>query len=723
MKNGVCRLGYKKAMLSTLVVMMLQTTAYAQDVSTVTTNDIVVTASKTTELVKQAPQAVEVITAEDMKALGADSLITGLAMADNVNLSSASMTGNQVMIRGMETRHTLILVDGKRIAGEDAANTTNSYTLSRLSLDTVDRVEIVRGSSSALYGSDAMGGVINIITKKPVKEEFVVGASTGTREQNNWYRYSTGNQGRWNVSMDARFTKVRPINIREVSTYDRNVRGSSDVDGYNQYMYGPKQSYNLTAIYDFKNANKNTLRLDANYYTESLTSRAADAKTMMFTKGGYPSAGMAAMAGNPMEGAFKSDLVYSRYNKREYYDNKSYGASLAYAGQTKKNSYEIRTYYNQLTKDYRMYNDVQVPQTPITVHIPVAMNPLRFQNLTYNYAITYPTTDYDYAKYRTWVTEAHDTMNINDAHTLTFGGEYRLVSYDGTRIGDVDTSSSTWDKTAKEHSLRSYAAFVEDTWQVTDSLMVQPAVRFEHNNQFGSNVSPRLGLTYALTDHMRLKASYGKGYKAPTISELYINMYHSAGPTMVHVMGNPDLEPEKSTSYDISLEGERGQSFFKGSYFKNKVTNLIDSKVTVTPNLMSARYYNIAKADISGVELTLGHHLSNRLVAKLTYNYLDATDESTGNRLENRPKNATTFSLIYDDHKSYGYNASLWSSHYSDYIYGGKSYSYSTWNVALTKKFGEKLSAFAAVDNIFDKNLDDLNILGRVYRVGAELKF
>lgn len=151
------------AIFSTLLAPVYVT--HAMDTSD--NNIVVITASKREETIKNSPAAVQVITQSDMKRLGADTVESALQLADNINLSEAGMTGNQVMIRGMESRHSLVLVNGRRLAGEDASNTTNVYTLRRINLDQVDRIEIVRGSSSALYGSDAMGGIINIITKQP----------------------------------------------------------------------------------------------------------------------------------------------------------------------------------------------------------------------------------------------------------------------------------------------------------------------------------------------------------------------------------------------------------------------------------------------------------------------------------------------------------------------------------------------------------------------------
>lgn len=78
----------------------------------------------------------------------------------------AGMTGNQVSIRGMGTSSTLILIDGRRLAGEDSGSTMNVYELNRMSLDEVECIEVMRGAGSGLYGSNAMGGVINIIIKR-----------------------------------------------------------------------------------------------------------------------------------------------------------------------------------------------------------------------------------------------------------------------------------------------------------------------------------------------------------------------------------------------------------------------------------------------------------------------------------------------------------------------------------------------------------------------------
>ena len=115
--------------LTVLVAPVMMTSVEGASETNLMTEQVVVTASKKAETIKAAPQAVEVITAEDMKRMGGTDLVSALQLADNISLAESAMTGNQVMIRGMDTKHSLILVDGKRIAGEDTDSTANVYTL------------------------------------------------------------------------------------------------------------------------------------------------------------------------------------------------------------------------------------------------------------------------------------------------------------------------------------------------------------------------------------------------------------------------------------------------------------------------------------------------------------------------------------------------------------------------------------------------------------------
>ena len=196
----------------------------------------------------------------------------------------------------------------------------------------------------------------------------------------------------------------------------------------------------------------------------------------------------------------------------------------------------------------------------------------------------------------TWVTEAQNTTYIGDSHNLTYGGEFRRVKYAGTRLGD---SLSGMNKIMKSHKVDSYAAYVQDQWQVNDKLYIIPSLRFEHSSQFGSEVTPKVGLTYNFNNFWRFKANYGLGYKAPTITELYMRMHRAMGPMTVNIYGNPDLDPEKSKSFDFSVEADKGAWFGKVTYFNNKVTNLITTERFTGPTGPSDyRYVNVDDAPV-----------------------------------------------------------------------------------------------------------------------------
>lgn len=640
----------------------------------VQTKDVIVTATKTEAEVQAVPQAVEVITKEDIQRTGANDVLTALSLANNLNLSRAGMTGNAVSLRGMSTNHTLILVDGKRYAGEDTDVTTNVYALQRLNVSDIDRIEIVRGPSSSLYGSEAMGGVINVIIKTPEKAGGTVGVVTGTRNTAEYFNVSSGKHGRWSVAVDGRFDRQRAMN-----RYDYSVSSTGAVtDGYDRSMYGMRRTFHGGAVYDFENANKNKLRFDIDYMNEDLRSDYADTKSA-------------------------SGKLYYNKNKHEWYHNEQKGFSVEYTGKTNRNEYQFRTYYNQLEKHSNLVNERAFPS-------PMMENIL---------GSIYPKADMDYAKYNTWVTEAKNTMYIGDHHNLTFGGEYRRLEYEGTRLGGSTTGLN---KKISAKDVDSYAGYIEDLWQVNDKLLLIPSVRLEHNSQFGSEATPKIGATYNINNHWRFKANYGKGYKAPTLSELYMVMNRAMGVATVHVEGNPNLQPEKTYSYDFSIEADKGANFGKLTYFNNKVSNLIDTESTQSDNEYWRKYINVGKAQINGVELEIGRHLNDRWTIKATHNYLDAVNKITGNRLNNRAQNTTTFQLIYDDHKEDGISAVLWDQFASRYRYNDEDYTYNTLNFSLNKKWTKDFSTYAGIDNILNKKVDDLYIDGRMWRVGAEWK-
>lgn len=684
----------KKRMLTLAVLCAvggsLPVMAAPADGDVVRTKDVIVTATRTEEEVKVVPQNVEVITSEDIEKLGATDVYQALKLASNVDVTRAGMAGHNVMIRGMSTNHTLILVNGMRRAGEDTSVTQNVYALDRLSLSDIERIEIVRGPASAQYGSDALGGVINIITKKSgVEPSVTVGASTGTSSINNYYHINFGKQGNFSGSLDMRFSKLRKQMFE-------------DSDGSN--YYGPTQDFHFDGNFDL-GRNQN-LNVNLGYYHEQTAADYVDESMMGF--------------------------VTSR-DKKEWYDFSRKDFSLAWTGKTPKNDWMIRTYYSYLDKDNNLYNNR--PYYP-SITIP-GMGTIDFDKMA-------PRYDWDKSKYKLFGIEGKDTMAIGEDHLLTFGAEYRTNKVEGTRMGDGGDDVHNVDrwgngtqvtKPYSEQSVDTYAAYIQDEWMVNDKLLIIPSIRYDHDSSFGGETTPKIGATYFLNDHNRFKANWGKGFKAPTISELYMNMHRAMGPYTVNVYGNPDLQPEETESWDISYEYNDEKNWGKITYFENDIKNLITSE-SINGSPFDARYVNVARAEINGVELELGHHFNKNWTIKATSNWLDAIDKSDDSRLENRAKNITTLQLMYDDLDPYGYSVVLWNQWVNKYRHAvGDTASsmsgtseladatYSTLNLTVNKKFGNGNRIFAGVDNIFDEENHNAYLYGRTWVAGAEWTF
>ena len=649
--------GTKKAWITWAVLTALTVPAYAAsadgaaDGSAVTMKDVVVTATRTEADVKMVPNTVEVITADDIEKLGATDVYSALRLADNVQIMNTSTGfGHRISMRGMSSDSTLILINGQRTAIEDTETTQNLLALDRINVHNIERIEIIRGAASAQYGSDALAGVINIITKKSTgKPSVTVGATTGTTNMSNYYHIDLGRQGKFSSTFDMNFSKDRQWTEHEVSGLPvKNLQG-------------PKQSYNFSGTYEL-GENKN-LNLDLGYYKDKLSGDWSHKEYNLGAWGG---------------------IVRLQDAKLE---TERRDASLSLTGKTKKDDYMVRTFYSKLDK-FRF-----LPYTAL--------------------AKEYGETN----KYSIWGIEAKNSHKVNGDHTLTYGTEYDRYDVDGVNFGkDGDNGKN----------LNTYAAYIQDEWLLGDKWEIIPAVRYDHHSEFGSKTTPHIGVTYLANDHNRFKANWGEGYKAPSVSELYMDYTHMG----VLTLGNPNLRPEESKNWDLSYEGEWGKTFGKITYFHNDIDNMISTR-TVGGRHGYNEYYNIdGTTKTHGVELTLGRKLSRDLDVKVTSNWTSASNkvasaESSAHGVDGIADNITTLQLAYDDHCAYGYNATLWEQWVHDYYESDSSqtYSYNTLNFVINKKYGDAVRLFAGVDNIFNKKIDAIYLDGRIWRTGIEFKF
>lgn len=688
----------RKALLAAITVFVMGgVTAQAEELPVYSFDEVVVTATRTENDVKKVPASTQVITQEDIKRGGATSVRNALSMYANIfQKSKVRGGGHDIIIRGMETKHSLVMVNGRRISNEaDANGLGNAMSLDRININDVEKIEIVRGPSSALYGSEAMGGVLNIITKPSKEQTLLTGLEHTSEDTSHWWHADTGRIGNFSMTLDARFNKINR-SMPDTAT-------ESD-------PYGTAQTYNASLNYYVNDHSYVNAYMD--YYSQHL-------KTDMGTPVMKPitlttSSGKMSLSGQAMLEGTGSKA----------FKQKNYG--ISWNGKTDKNDWQIQAYMSK-------FNWSTTSNTKVLGSIP----PAGMEGM-FNYLLQKKNTyDFNHDEHNMWAIEGRDSLRVNDHHRVTFGAEYVKDKVAGTGLGSngdgvhsITENGKT--KSSSEKTLSSYAAYLQDEIEYGKWFIV-PAIRYDHHSAYGSHTSPKIGVTYNATDHFRIKANYGDGFKAPSVSQLYYDLDMEMGRgNWVHLTGNPNLKPEKSKSWDLGVEAEFGKGYGSLTYFDNDVDNLIESipkgKDSNGHNLY--RYENVNKARIKGLENTLGYRFNDTLEFKVTSTLLDAKDTSAGKDLTQRARLSQIYQLIYDDHKDTGWSAVLWNQ--LDYKFvtgkaweGGESVkkSYSLTNFSLTRKVNKDTRVYGSVQNIFDKKDEDCDLDGRFWSIGWEHKF
>lgn len=673
-------------------------TAQAEELPVYSFDEVVVTATRTENDVKKVPASTQVITQEDIKRGGATSVRNALSMYANIfQKSKVRGGGHDIIIRGMETKHSLVMVNGHRISNEaDASGLGNAMSLDRININDVEKIEIVRGPSSALYGSEAMGGVLNIITKPSKEQTLLTGLEHTSEDTSHWWHADTGRIGNFSMTLDARFNKINR-SMPDTAT-------ESD-------PYGTAQTYNASLNYYVNDHSYVNAYMD--YYSQHLKTDMGEAvlKDFPVKMGSMTLKGQAQIDG----GGTKD------------YKQKNYG--ISWNGKTDKNDWQIQAYMSKFNWDI-------IKSPKVLQAIPDPSDRMSVRSYKSFVTSMYGTYDFNHDEHNMWAIEGRDSLRVNDHHRVTFGAEYVKEKVAGTGLGGKGDGAHSITENGKtkfssEKTVSSYAAYLQDEIEYGKWFIV-PAIRYDHHSAYGSHTSPKIGVTYNATDHFRIKANYGDGFKAPTVLQLYSDLDTPMGRSWVHLTGNPNLKPEKSKSWDLGVEAEFGKGYGSLTYFDNDVDNLIESisKGKDSNGHDLYRYENVNKARIKGLENTLGYRFNDTLEFKVTSTLLDAKNTSTGKDLTQRARLSQIYQLIYDDHKDTGWSAVLWNQ--LDYKFvTGKAWddsesvkkSYSLTNFSLTRKVNKDTRVYGSVQNIFDKKDEDCDLDGRFWSIGWEHKF
>lgn len=242
----------KRSLIFTLIgssFLFSGVTAHAEEVTeSFTLDPMVITATRTEMSVKESPSAVEIVSSKKLEETQAKTLRDALKSALGVNVFNDFQGRRNVSIRGSESRHVLIMVDGKRLGGELSYNSANAWDVDRIRMEDVERVEIIRGPAGALYGSDAMAGVINVITKTPEKNAGSINYEYG------WYENGKGAGYKSNVYLQG----VEKNVSYKLNAGLNNNRPYMDPAGSGDEMnfYGKEQPISLSVGYKFDNGNQ-----------------------------------------------------------------------------------------------------------------------------------------------------------------------------------------------------------------------------------------------------------------------------------------------------------------------------------------------------------------------------------------------------------------------------------------------------------------------------------
>ena len=682
----------KLVLLSTITSFVLIQNSFA---NTALEDVTVTTATKTEKNIDGVSASVIIVTKEDIEKISASTLKDVFEKIPSINAqfgrfphpSSASKAS--VSIRGAGANGTLILIDGKRLSGE----TEGPYELNRIPAAMIERIEIVKGSMSTLYGSDAIGGVINIITKKVDKNNSTLDVKYGqnghgeAKEKN--VNFTTAGK-----KEDIKYKLFG--SIIDTSSYSKNksytqvatnpttgavlaANPQNGINGTNKVTFGDDSNVKNIGTRIEKDLNDSvTLGVDLNYLDEN-------------REGTY--IGSAQYAGG---GLIKNTPVNSEDNNRRF----DVSSDL---------KYQINDDLSGQTKVYRSYYKKRNETTPITFAGPVSTK--------FSANVTIDTI------------ESNLTYSLNDSNIITTGVEFREETRDSSAINPVASSSDFITKKVQYKSL-----FIQDEIALTNSLNATMGARYDKISNADNKATIQTGLVQKLTENTNLRANYAQGYRAPDIAELYVvsPSYKDGKRFGSDVIFGPktsayELKPEQSQTFEIALSNRMDKLFSEIVLFNTKIDDKIE---LVSYGSGNAKYYtseNLDKVDIKGVELNLDYTLNDNADLNFNLTYLNTEDKSTNKELIFTPDLSASLGFNYKILSNVATNLSLryLGEQYSDTQNSATTDDYTLVDVGVNYDVNKTLTLYTGIDNIFDKKIEEelgTNV-GAYYFAGARIKF
>jgi vitamin B12 transporter len=657
------------------------TCARAQDASqTVTLPAISVTAAPPSHPTNQAPgnsvvvsettqptpsdqsgSSVSVITAGDIESHQWRTVPDALATMPGLNVVQTGGPGGQtsVFIRGTNSNHVKVLVDGIDVS--DPSNPNGSFDFGQLLTGDIERIEILRGPQSGLYGSDAIGGVISITTKSgngpPKATISLEGGSFGTTNE----RASIGgSQGDFNYVFNIQHFQSASTPV--TPSYDLAPGEQRNNDFYDNLTLSTKLGAKLT----------DTLAVNVvGRYTDS---------TLNFTNDDFvdffPNSFAEPVPSTQIDHQFagRAELVWSPF-----------------AG--------FKNFFGVNYTNYWTWNYDPNPDSGFTT--PLVLPPSYFQGTR---------VEEDY----------RGELQVAPGQLLLFGAQDQneTLSTNSSSITDAFGNATFFTTNAER---RNDAGWLELQNQLSKQLYLVSNIRFDANEDFGDHVTFRIAPVYIVpqTD-TKLHASYGTGFKAPSLEDLHVNF-------LPFFLANPNLQPEESTGWDVGFEQPLANDRFRfgSTFFRNDITNLIETVTTPTPPIESLA--NIDKATAWGFENFAAWQVNSRLTLRADYTYTLALAEDTpgctsppcaGQQLLRRPKNKASLTATWQATDRLSLSSTLlyvgpwWDFARQSVPPDGtipyvEAPGFVTVNLAANYALRDDITVFGRIDNLFNAQYED----------------
>ncbi|MEM7207446.1 MAG: TonB-dependent receptor [Pseudomonadota bacterium] len=627
----------------------LSITANAQELYQL--NEVVVTATRTEKALIDVPVRTEVVNREQIERTHARDLYEALKSVPGLYLKRIhGKSGYSVWLQGLDADRVLVLIDGEPIS----ASTGSTVDLTQISTAEIERIEIVKGASSALYGSSAMGGVVNVITRKsekPVAWSVTVdGGSWGDDDRDDAdavaARHIGGNfslqKDKWSVLLTG--------DVRDSDGYD--------LDSSTFATQGDEGSKtNLTARLSYRPDEQSEVFLSPRFYREDIQNR------------------IATLAPGTPDGEIRRHK-----NELAVRNSLTVGGNRTLQDDSRISAYAM----------FETFED----DTEQDVIATTAVDQSR-------------EADIDTAKI-----ELQWDKPVGDNQIVTSGIVYfdeSLDQFQRRLDGAVVLETQEIQSDAERDNLEVY---LQDDIFIGDRTEIVLGARAQDDSDFGSHVAPKVSLLYSPgwigSAQTRVRAAVGSGYRVPNLKERFFIFDHSHLGYMV--LGNPDLQPEESLSIQLGTEVIGPSYRFDINLFYNDIDDLIETDVAAVQNVPGVQlfeYVNIARARTQGLELSYGQQLNNQWRYNLAYTYLDAEDKDTGNTLPDRPEHQLKTELRYQ-HAPWDLDITLLGRHQSEEFIDVdntiESPSWETWDIKINKLIDDGLSVFAGIDNIGNKH-------------------